>query len=282
MLDRPRQRLSYCADQVRRFDRDRFLCALLAPAERREALCALYAFNLEIAKTRETVREPLLGEIRLQWWRDAIAELYEGRPRAHEVLRALAPLVSGLSREPLERLINARAFDLDDAPPADFEALLAYLEGSAAPLAHLTLELLGDRDEARHRAAHLAALGWGLTGLLRAVATHARAKRQYLPAAWLDEEGVRRGDLFELRSSPGLARLARRLADAAESRLDGARALAGRGSAARVAVHGPAIVAKAYLRRLRRAGFDPLDRRFAVAPPAGRGQIAWQMLTRRI
>ena len=64
--------LSYCGQEVRKYDKDRFLTALFAPADRREALFALYAFNLEIAKTREVVTEPVLGQIRLQWWYDAI------------------------------------------------------------------------------------------------------------------------------------------------------------------------------------------------------------------
>ena len=65
--------LSYCAQEVRRHDRARYLSSLFAPDERREDLFALYAFNLEVAKTAEVVSEPMLGQIRLQWWREAIA-----------------------------------------------------------------------------------------------------------------------------------------------------------------------------------------------------------------
>ena len=70
-------RLSYCADQVRRQDRERYLTALFAPAGRREDLFALYAFNLEVAKTAEVVSEAMVGRIRLQWWREAIEEIEE-------------------------------------------------------------------------------------------------------------------------------------------------------------------------------------------------------------
>ena len=65
-------------------DNDRFLTALFAAAAEREALFALYAFNIEIAKTRETVSEPLIGQMRLQWWRDAIDEIFgDGPVRRH-------------------------------------------------------------------------------------------------------------------------------------------------------------------------------------------------------
>src|SRR5438552_16844209 len=76
---------------VRRHDHDRYLSALFAPEPARAGLFALYAFNVEVAKTREVVREPILGSIRLQWWRDALAEIYGGGPvRRHEVVEPLA------------------------------------------------------------------------------------------------------------------------------------------------------------------------------------------------
>ena len=105
---------------MRRHDRDRFLTALFAPVERREALFALYAFNFEVAKTREVVQQVLLGHIRLQWWREAIGEIYSGGPvRRHEVVDPLAEAIRrlALSRDWFDRLIAARAADLDDAPP---------------------------------------------------------------------------------------------------------------------------------------------------------------------
>ena len=57
---------AYCQNQVRQHDRDRYLTALFAPPARRPGLFALYAFNLEVAKVREAVSEPMLGHIRLQ------------------------------------------------------------------------------------------------------------------------------------------------------------------------------------------------------------------------
>src|SRR5690348_12565266 len=105
-------RVSGLANLVRRQDRERYLTALFAPAGRREALLALYAFNHEVAKTREVVREPTLGQIRLQWWRDALEEIHDGRsPRRHEVV------------EPLAQAIRAHAL-----PKAGFERLLVGRE----------------------------------------------------------------------------------------------------------------------------------------------------------
>src|ERR1700730_8766640 len=111
---------------LRRHDRDRFQTALFAPAQRREALLALYAFNYEIARVRESVREPMLGQIRLQWWREAIATAYEGgAARHHEVVEEITAATRGrsLSRAHFYRQIDARERDLDDTPPATLNAL---------------------------------------------------------------------------------------------------------------------------------------------------------------
>jgi len=117
--------LSYCARQVRWFDRERYLSALFVPAPSRERVFALYACNLEIAKTRESVSEPLIGQMRLTWWFEAIDELYAGRVRRHPVVEALA---AGGARERLdralfERLLGGREFDLEDEPPATLAEL---------------------------------------------------------------------------------------------------------------------------------------------------------------
>src|SRR5689334_25333145 len=87
-------RLSPVAALVRRHDRDRFQTVLFAPAARREALFALYAFNYEIARVRETVTEPMLGQIRLQWWRENIAAAFEGGAiRRHPVVEPLTATI---------------------------------------------------------------------------------------------------------------------------------------------------------------------------------------------
>src|SRR5947209_18265330 len=98
---------SSLAALVRRHDRDRYQTALFAPAGRREALLALYAFNYEIARVRETVTQPMLGQIRLQWWREVLEAAYAGAPsRNHPVAIALTAAIRefGLTREFFNRL----------------------------------------------------------------------------------------------------------------------------------------------------------------------------------
>ena len=178
--------LSYCGQEVRRYDNDRFLTGLFAPAERREALFALYAFNLEVAKTRAVVSEPMLGQMRLQWWRDAVDAAYGGGAvPVHAVVQPVAGAIRayGLTRGHFERLIDAREADLDDEPPATLDCLVNYAEVTAAPLVLLALEVLGVRDAAAAEAGRHAAIAYALAGLLRAVPHLARRNRVLLPRA---------------------------------------------------------------------------------------------------
>ncbi len=258
--------LSPCAEQVRRHDPDRYLCTLFAPAARREALFALYAFNDEIARTREQVSEPMLGMIRLQWWRDAVAAIYDGKPPKHDVAAALAAAAAagGLERAEIDRLIDSRERDLDDEPPADLAALEDYADGTSATLARLAVGVLGGGAGAREAARHVG-IAWALTGLLRAVPFHASAGRLYLPVELLAAAGVTRGEVFAGRSPAGLSVVAKQVADAARVHLDAARALRGKVPRDALAALLPATLAARDLARLASARHDVFDPSLAAS-----------------
>src|SRR5882672_12188783 len=94
---------AHCESLVRAADKDRFLATLFAPAEHRAALHALYAFNLEVARVREAVHEPLAGEIRLQWWSDVLHGAGRGEVEANPVAAALLAAIARY-RLPVERI----------------------------------------------------------------------------------------------------------------------------------------------------------------------------------
>ena len=126
----------HCHDLVRLGDRDRYLASLFAPDHLRPQLLALYAFNVEIARIRETVSDAMLGEIKLKWWHDAIEGLYAGAPTDHPVIEALKPAVNEaeLPKQAFINMIAARQFDLyDDAMPS-LGALEGYLGETSSML----------------------------------------------------------------------------------------------------------------------------------------------------
>lgn len=144
----------YVLDIVRGADRERFLGALFAPEPQRSGLLSLLAFEHELARTRSVTREPMLARIRLEWWREAMAEAAgAGKPRAQPIVESLSETVRrhGLQREALVRLIDAREEEIEG--PLD-----VMTAGHA--LADLELAVLGVDDAASRQAAHAIGAAW--------------------------------------------------------------------------------------------------------------------------
>ncbi len=247
------------------------MTTLFAPPDRRAALWALIAFNYELARTREVVSEAVLGEVRLQWWRETLAAVYDGAPvRRHEVAEPLAAAIRAhrLSHEHFDAIIAARSLDLADEAPASLRALDGYADETSGRVQLLALEVLGVGDAAARAAASAAGSSLALSGLLRAVPFHARQRRLYLPRdLCVDARLEIDRDLFELRSTAALRRVVRQVAEHAATRLAAARSL--RRQLRRPALPAllPAVLASADLARLRRGGYDPFDARVAAPDP---------------
>jgi phytoene synthase len=261
--------------ELRRFDHDRYLTCLFAPQSRRRRLVALYAFNLEIAKTAEVVQEPMIGRIRLQWWREALSGTYQGQIRSHAVVEALAKTIADcdLAEARLQGLIDAREFDLEQRAPKDLAELEGYARASSSALVGLALQVLGCDGPEGRGVGDAVGLSWALTGLLRAIPVHARQKRLFLPEDMTSAAGLDLGKLFALQSSRALKDLVAEIARIAEGQLASARAnrrlVPKQGLAALL----PATLAGNYLKILKRAGYDPFDPAVQQRPP-GR---AWRL-----
>jgi phytoene synthase len=269
---------------VRQHDRDRYQTALFAPAARREALFALYAFNYEIARVRESVREPMLGQIRLQWWREVVEAAYAGAaPRAHVVAVPLTAVIRGfaLSRGLFERMIDGRERDLADEPPATLAALEEYADATSASLVQLALEALGVREAGAMAAGRDIGVAYALTGLLRAMAFHARAGRRYIPADLVAAHDADPRDYAELRASAGLCNAAAAIAAVAAFRLAAARRRRREVPPAALPALLPAVVAGRALGRLRRVGCNPFDSALAAPDPLQSWRLAAAALRRR-
>lgn len=261
----PRERADHLLAEARRHDPDRYLTALFAPGERREAVLALILFHHELARVPDMVRQPMMGHIRYQWWRDALAEIVAGeRPRAHPVVMGLAEGIGRgrIAPAPLEAMIEAREQALERVVGDDLAAIEAYAAATAGRLHTAILAALGPAGADEVAAAERLGTALGLIGVIEAVAVE--AARQPPPPE-------RRAELRKLTDA--LVERAARLADEA-------RRLACRPPRARMA----AFLALPLLRRrlagLRAAG-DPVRtsrRGRAATAPLG---LLWAHLRRR-
>ncbi|MDJ0859365.1 MAG: squalene/phytoene synthase family protein [Dinoroseobacter sp.] len=162
--------LAACADLVARSDPDRFLAAMAAPVAAREKLFPIYALNVEVSRAPWVTQEPMIAEMRLQWWRDALEELGQGKPpRAHEVV---APLADALGRnadwDALDRYVAARRWDVYRDAFEDAAHFEAYLDDTAGTLMWVSARALGAAESAE---AAIRDFGWasGLANFLKAV-----------------------------------------------------------------------------------------------------------------
>ena len=203
----PRPVLSPPGEIVRRHDPDRFFAALFAPADRREALFTLYAFNHELARAREVVREPMAALIRLQWWREVV----EGARRRHEVA---GPVGEALDQGRLHAGDLLAMIDGREAETETVETLedwKAYVRATAGGVAVAAGRVLGGSG------AMLAALrdlgaAYGVAGVLRSVPALAQQGRCMLPSDVLARHGCTAGTLASKPDEPGATAVREQLA----------------------------------------------------------------------
>jgi len=253
------QAFAHCEALVRAADRDRFLATLFAPRERRGALFALYAFNVEIARVREVVRDPVAGEIRLQWWSDVLAGDGRGEIEAHPVASALRASVAryGLPPERLQTTISARRFDLYDEPMATLADLEAYADGASSSLIALAAQILNGAAPDIDALSHHAGRAQAIAGLLKAFPFHAARGQLFVPLELLDRHGADREDVRIGRATPQLRSALADLRDSARRHLRQAQDMARTVSPDAMPALLPVALAGATLARMERGDYDP-------------------------
>lgn len=270
----------HLARQLRESDRERYLTTLYAPPGKRPHLIALYAFNGEIAAVRDRVREPMAGEVRLQWWRDAIAA-GAGAPTGNPVADCLNETISAcaLPGAAFERLLEARIFDLYDDPMPDRAALEGYCGETASTVIQLAMMIL-DRDAASDwaDAAGHAGCAQAMTGLLRLLPLHRTRGQCFLPADLLAAAGTSPQELIGGENREGAARAIVAMTALAREHLDAFVSHAkGLPQALRPAFL-PLAPVPAYLKAMTARPEQALDRTAAVSAPRAQLLLMYRAL----
>jgi phytoene synthase len=263
---------------LRENDRDRYLATLVLKGGERAAIVALYAFAADVAMIRERVSEPAPGEVRLQWWNDALAGEEYGAVRQNPLADALLDTIAryGIPVGTLQRLLGARRFDLYDDPMRDLESFEGYVGETTSTLYQLAAMILngGATVEPGDASGHLG-VAQAMTGHLRAFGHNAAMGRIFLPWSIFAANGVTEQEVFSGTVSEGLLESRSQIMDLAADHLEKARvAIAALPRTLRPAFAALPVVA-AQLERLRNTDVSP----FAVPPdlPDWRkiAMIAW-------
>jgi len=255
------------SEQLRKFDSDRFLSALFAPADARPHLLALYALDYELKRIPGLVSEPMLGAIRFQWWRDTIGSIYQGKHPGHELVPALAAAIESgaLPAEGFHHWLDAREDEMSEVPFADLASMEAHARRADGTIMNMAGRLLGAREGNDDLAPYAAA--YGLIDLLRRCGAAAGNRSAFLPAEhFSDSEEA----IFSGRLTPEISAAFNTVARHARDTLNAARQT----KVPRELVPGGlyAGLVPGYARLFTQKNFDP----FRTSPeiPAYRRQIS--------
>ncbi|KFC69998.1 Phytoene synthase [Devosia sp. LC5] len=218
---------SYAAADLRSNDRDRYLATLVLNGAARDAVTALYAFNADVASVRDRVTNPAPGEIRLQWWADALDEQGHGDVRQNPVADALLDTMARyrIPAGTLQRLIAARRFDLYDDPMPDLESFEGYAGETTSTLYQLAAMILNDGEpvETGDAAGHLG-VAHAMIGHLRAFGYTVSQGRIMLPWSIFAANGVQEREIFSGQESEGLVEALGQITELAQGHLAKAEA----------------------------------------------------------
>ncbi|WP_425418233.1 phytoene/squalene synthase family protein [Oricola indica] len=275
------EHFDHCLGLLREGDSERYLTVLFAPAEKRPALAALFAFDLEISRIRDLVSEPMPGEIRLQWWRDAVSGERDGEARQHPVGAAMLDAIEHykLPRGAFENLLEARTFDLYHDPMPDRTALEGYLGETVSAVFQMSAQILADGNDPKTAdAAGHAGVAYGISRLIRRLPHDRQQGRVLIPADILAAAGTDSGAWLSGSNRDAAGRAVSILAELGRDHLSRAEEhVAGHAKTLRVAFL-PLAVVLPVLERAIKAGADAAETPVSLTPL----RTQWRFMRRAI
>uniref|UniRef100_A0A0W0F3I2 Uncharacterized protein n=1 Tax=Moniliophthora roreri TaxID=221103 RepID=A0A0W0F3I2_MONRR len=188
----------YCRDFVQKHDYESFLISHFYPKEFQGGYFALKAFSAELAMVQDAVTNSTIGAMRMQFWRDAVKSISEGRPPRHPIAMALhdTSQVANLPPYHLKRMIDARDAELQLPVHLTTDSLTAHAESTSSTTLYALLSMLSLHSETLSHAASHVGVAQTITTLLRALPFHARHGRMVIPADITSKHGVVQEEVF--------------------------------------------------------------------------------------
>jgi len=270
---------AHAAQIVRTGDHDRYLSDLLAPVPARHHLLVLHAFNVEISRVRQVTSEPSLGEIRLQFWRDAIHGDGAGHPLAQALVETITTFA--LPMTAFDNLIEARRFDLYNDPMPSLNDLEGYAGETSSSLIQLAAIILaGGRSSQSAEIAGHSGVACALASIIEALPIHSARGQCYLPADLVGAHDVDCNGVLAGKSSPALLEVLGELKSIAHNHVEAVRALSHSLDPAIFPAILPVALVDPDLKALDRSGFDPFAAKSGLSP-LRRQWILWRASKRR-
>ncbi|KAG0168001.1 hypothetical protein DFQ30_005398 [Apophysomyces sp. BC1015] len=263
--------ITYCKDSVRQGDYEGYLSVAFFPRHLRNAQYAIRAFNLELASIRENVSNPTIGKMRMQFWKDTMDKVFEGKPPQQPIALALHEALNHCELSPMwfKRIISERmdihlnnqletkkTANLDDHQFMTIKDMETYSENTASSVLYLQLESLGLRDvHADHAISHIGKM-IGISTFLRSMPFHLSQKRLVLPAQITAKYKLSQEEMIRYGHVEGVEDAVFEVATAAYDQLLTARSLLNTVPGPAFPVLLSAVPHVRYLEKLEKANFN--------------------------
>lgn len=198
----------YCQEKCAASGSSFYYSFLFLPAERRQAIMALYAFCREVDDVVDECNDLSVASTKLAWWRQEVERVAEGKPQhpVGQALRLVAPGIN-LPKEQLLEIIDGMAMDLQQARYLDFKGLSLYCYRVASVVGLLAAEIFGYRDRQTQKYAHDLGMAFQLTNIIRDIGEDARRGRIYIPMDELKQFNVPAADILNGKYSDNFTAL---------------------------------------------------------------------------
>ena len=271
----------YCQAKAAPAGSTLYYSLLFLPERKRRAATALHAFHREVSAISDECHEPSVARIKLQWWRDEVQRMFNGRPRHPITLAMLAPVQTySLPQEHFMEIIDGVEMDLDYATYATFTDLSLYCHRVASMLAMMSAEIYGYEDRQTLKYAHQLGTAGQLTRIIHNVRDDGAKGRIFIPIDELAQFEVSAEDVMAGRDTEGTRALLKQQVQRAREFYSGA--LERLPEADRYRQLGGLIMAAidaATLHEIEAGGFHVLDRRITLTP-LRKLWIAWRVKRR--
>lgn len=262
---------------------DWYLTALLAPRGVRDDLVTLAAFFGDIARIPLVVSDPMLGEIRLQWWRDAIeareAGVATGNPIADELTSVIAR--RNLLPGSVLAVLDGCSAELTDSLSAGEAAFATHLDQAYGSMFQLCARVLGaEATPDATRAIEAAGRAYGNACAALRLPVSLSKGRLPLPLDFFGGADPRHLPLAGAQSAVRAANSA--LAGAASAQLADARRQLANLPRPLIAAFLPLALVEPYFRALQKAGHDPIWHTAEISPIERATRLWLARFTRRV